>query len=43
MKGILTPEQQKEWKKHMLAMGEQRMGMGMGREGQMKMKMKRGR
>ena len=43
VKGILTPEQQKEWKKHMLAMGEQRMGMGMGPEGQMKMKMRRGR
>lgn len=45
VKGILTPEQQKEWKKHMLAMGEQRMGMGMGMgpEGQMKMKMRRGR
>ncbi len=45
VKGILTPEQQKIWKKHMLAMGEERMGMGMGMgmgpEG--RMKMRRGR
>jgi Spy/CpxP family protein refolding chaperone len=41
VKAILTPEQQKMWKKHMLMMGEERMGMRMGNgpEGRMKMKM----
>jgi Spy/CpxP family protein refolding chaperone len=38
VKGILTPEQQKIWKKHMLTMGEERMGMMQGR-----MKMRGGR
>jgi nickel and cobalt resistance protein CnrR len=40
VKGILTPDQQKIWKKHLLEMGEERMGMGMERGGRM---MKRGR
>ena len=43
VKGILTPDQQKIWKKHMLAMGEQRMGMGMGMGPGERMKMRRGR
>jgi Spy/CpxP family protein refolding chaperone len=35
VKGILTPEQQKIWKKHLLQMGEERMGMAMERAGRM--------
>jgi Spy/CpxP family protein refolding chaperone len=40
VKGILTADQQKLWKQHMLKMGEERFGLGMGPEGKM---MKRGR
>ena len=35
VKGILTPEQQKIWKKHLLRMGEEQMGMEMERAGRM--------
>ena len=35
VKGILTPEQQKIWKKHLLRMGEEQMGMEMERVGRM--------
>lgn len=42
VKGILTPDQQKIWKKHMLQLGEERFGMGMGMgkgpEGRMRMR-----
>ena len=43
VKAILTPDQQKVWKKHMLAMGEERMGMRMGNGPEGRMKMKRDR